>query len=223
MHKRPHTTKDLPRSIPVFPLSGALLLPFAQRPLNIFEPRYIEMVDHALSGDRLIGLIQPAEPDGEEESPLGRAPLKSVGCVGRLTHFEETSEGRYFIILEGICRFALVSELNVRTPFRQCVIDASRFESDFERTHGEGAVDRDRFLKMMRDYADFGDFELNWDEINKTGTADLVNFCCMVSPYGAAEKQVLLEAPSLEERAETLIAMAEYEMARGQSDGPVLQ
>jgi len=213
MLKRPTTLAELPRTVPVFPLSGALLLPFAQRPLNVFEPRYIEMIDAVLRGDRMIGLIQPE--DTSEESPRGRAPLQKIGCLGRLTHFEESGEGRYFIILDGVCRFEVTAELTVRTQYRQCQIDASRFVSDFDRSFGEEDVDRIRFLKMMRDYAEFGNFELNWQEIEKTGTADLVNFCCMVSPYGAAEKQLLLEAGSLTDRAETLIAMAEYEMAKG--------
>jgi Lon protease-like protein len=217
MLKRPQSPQDIAKSVPVFPLSGALLLPFSHRPLNIFEPRYVEMVDAALRGNRLIGLIQPE--DTSVESPTGRAPLQEVGCLGRLTHFEENGEGRYFIILEGITRFRLVTELTVMTPYRQCVIDTEPFASDFLRNHGEEGVDRDRFVKMMRDYADYADIELNWDEIEQTGTADLVNFCCMVSPYGAAEKQALLEAPSLEERAETLIAMTEYEIARGATGG----
>ena len=213
MLKRPASPADLPESVPVFPLTGALLLPFSHRPLNVFEPRYIEMVDHALRGDRLIGLIQPE--DTSEESPKGRAPLQKIGCLGRLTHFEENGEGRYFIILEGVTRFEALQEVVTRTPFRQFTISAERFALDFDGLHGEDAVDRPRFLKMMKDYAEFANFELNWDEIKKTGTADLVNFCCMVSPYGAAEKQVLLEAGSLEDRAETLIAMTEYEMAKG--------
>jgi Lon protease-like protein len=220
MLKRPTSIAELPRSVPVFPLAGALLLPYSQRPLNVFEPRYVEMVDAALRGDRLIGIIQPQ--DASEESPRGRAPLQRIGCLGRLTHFEESGEGRYFIILEGICRFELANELTVMTPYRQCQIDATRFTSDFDRGFGEDAVDRTRFLKMMRDYAEFGDFELNWKEIESTGTADLVNFCCMVSPYGAAEKQLLLEADSLEARAEALIAMAEYEMAKGDGDAATL-
>jgi Lon protease-like protein len=215
--KRPASPADLPKSVPLFPLSGALLLPFSHRPLNVFEPRYLDMVDAALRGDRLIGLIQPE--DSEEESPKGRSPLQSIGCLGRITHFEESGEGRYFIILEGITRFRLMHELTVLTPYRQCTIAAEEFATDFNRQWGEGAVDRERFLKMMRDYAEFADIELNWQEIDNTGTADLVNFCCMVSPYGAAEKQVLLEAPTLEQRAETLIAMTEYEIARGGADG----
>ncbi|HEY4201327.1 MAG TPA: LON peptidase substrate-binding domain-containing protein [Devosiaceae bacterium] len=221
MRKRPVSPAELPASIPVFPLSGALLLPFAHRPLNIFEPRYIQMVDEALAGDRLIGLIQPRDTD--EESPEGRAPLQSIGCIGRLTHWEENGEGRYFVILEGLSRFELVSELTVMTPYRQAAISAERFALDFDHQSGEDAVDRDRFLKMMRDYAEFANFDLNWDEIDKTGTADLVNFCCMVSPYGAREKQVLLEASSLEDRAETLIALAEFEMAKGVTGSSVLQ
>jgi len=213
IHRRPAAPDDLPQSIPVFPLSGALLLPFSHRPLNIFEPRYVEMVDAALAGDRLIGLIQPQDTD--EESPRGRAPLQKIGTVGRLTHWEENGEARYFIILEGLTRFELRSELTVLTPYRQATIDATGYASDFTRAYGEDAVDRPRFLKMMRDYAEFANFELNWDEIEKTGTADLVNFACMVSPYGAREKQVLLEARSLGDRAETLIALAEFEMAKG--------
>ncbi len=213
MLKRPTSVSDLPAIIPVFPLSGALLLPHAQRPLNIFEPRYVEMVDAALRGDRLIGLIQPA--DLSEESPRGRTALQKIGCLGRLTHFEESGDDRYFIILEGVCRFEVAAELTVMTPYRQVEIDASRFAVDFDRTFGEDAVDRLRFLNMMRDYAEFGKFDLNWKEIERTGTADLVNFCCMVSPYGPAEKQLLLEADSLNTRAEALIAMAEIEMAKG--------
>ena len=217
MPARPVSPAQLPKSVPVFPLSGALLLPFSHRPLNIFEPRYIELVDAALRGDRLIGLIQPE--DTSEESPAGRAPLQKVGCLGRLTHFEENGDGRYFIILEGLARFRLVHELTVMTPYRQCVISAEGFADDFVRDVGEDDVDRTRFVRMMRDYAEFANIELNWEEIERTGTADLVNFCCMVSPYGAAEKQVLLEAPTLSDRAETLIAMTEYEMARGRAGG----
>ena len=220
MHKRPQSAADLPVNLPLFPLSGALLLPFSHRPLNVFEPRYVEMIDQALAGHRMIGLIQPE--DTSEESPRGRAPLQKIGTVGRLTHWEENGEGRYFIILEGVSRFEIVSELTVMTPFRQAVISAERFALDFEHAHGEDGVDRSRFLKMMKDYAEFANFDLNWDEINKTGTADLVNFCCMVSPYGAQEKQMLLEADSLAQRAEALIAFAEFEMAKGSSAGASL-
>ena len=217
MPKRPQSPSDLPKTVPIFPLSGALLLPFSHRPLNVFEPRYVEMVDAALRGDRMIGLIQPE--DTSEESPKGRTPLQQIGCLGRLTHFEESGEGRYFIILEGVTRFRLVHELTVMTPYRQGTISGAEFDHDFTRDFGEDAVNRERFIRMMRDYAEFASIELNWEEIERTGTADLVNFCCMVGPYGAAEKQALLEATTLEQRAETLIAMTEYEIARGGSSG----
>lgn len=220
MLERPRSPDELPHSVPIFPLSGALLLPFGQRPLNVFEPRYVEMVDAALRGDRMIGLVQPE--DTSVESPRGRAPLQHIGCLGRLTHFEDNGDGRYFIILDGICRFEIVSELLATTPYRQCVISAEKFTSDFEHGFGGDAVDRSRFVKMMRDYADFANIEMNWEEIERTAISDLVNFCCMVSPYGAAEKQALLEAETLVERAETLIAMAEYEMARGGAESAPL-
>ncbi|ODT47940.1 LON peptidase substrate-binding domain-containing protein [Devosia sp. 63-57] len=213
MPKRPAAPADLPGAVPVFPLSGALLLPFSHRPLNVFEQRYIDMVDDALRADRLIGLIQPEDPS--EESPKGQAPLQRVGCLGRITHFEENGDGRYFIILEGVCRFRALREVTTERPYRMFEISGDGFAADFERSHGEDQVDRVRFVRMMRDYAEFANVDLNWEEIERTGTADLVNFCCMVSPYGAAEKQVLLEAQTLNERAETLIAMTEYEMAKG--------
>jgi Lon protease-like protein len=217
--KRPASPADLPDSVPVFPLSGALLLPFAQRPLNVFEPRYIQMVDRALGADRMIGLVQPE--DTSEESPQGKVALRRIGTLGRITHFEEVEDSRYLIILDGVTRFALGDELTVMTPYRQFRISAEAFASDFERTYGVDRVNRARFLKMMRDYAEFANLSLDWDEIDKTGTAELVNFCCMVSPYGAAEKQLLLEAPTLEDRAETLIALAEIEMARSGSGVPL--
>lgn len=217
MPQRPASPLEVPDVVPIFPLTGALLLPYSHRPLNIFEPRYIEMVDFALSSDRLIGLIQPEDPS--EESPAGHVPLHKVGCLGRLTHFEESGDGRYFIILEGVSRFRIRQELDRGTSYRLADISAEGFESDFLRNEGEESVDRPRFVKMMRDYAEFASIDLNWEEIERTGTADLVNFCAMVSPYGPAEKQVLLEAQTLNDRAETLIAMTEYEMAGGGKGG----
>ncbi|MBO9590503.1 LON peptidase substrate-binding domain-containing protein [Devosia sp.] len=213
MPQRPASPQQVPDVVPIFPLTGALLLPYSHRPLNIFEPRYIEMVDFALSTDRLIGLIQPE--DTSEESPVGLVPLHRIGCLGRITHFEESGDGRYFIILEGVTRFTLTEEVERGTPYRLAKISAEAFAADFARNDGEDEVDRARFVKMMRDYAEFASIELNWEEIERTGTADLVNFCAMVSPYGPAEKQVLLEAQTLNDRAETLIAMTEYEMAGG--------
>lgn len=213
MPQRPTSPAEVPEIVPIFPLTGALLLPYSHRPLNIFEPRYLEMVDFALGHDRLIGLVQPE--DANEESPQGKVALQKIGCLGRLTHFEESGDGRYFIILEGVSRFRLNEEVERDTSYRMARISTTDFAEDFSRNFGEEAVDRARFVKMMRDYAEFASIDLNWDEIERTGTADLVNFCAMVSPYGPKEKQLLLEAQSLNDRAETLIAMTEYEMARG--------
>jgi len=220
MYQRPQSTADLPRTVPVFPLNGALLLPRTNRPLNVFEPRFIAMVDDALAGHRLIGLVQPRNTS--EEAPAGPVPLREIGCLGRITHFEETDDDRYLIVLTGVCRFELGDELPANTRYRQFEINTRRFAADFVDDESDQGVDRERFVSAMRSYADFASLEVNWDEVDQTGTADLVNLCSMLSPYGAAEKQVLLEAPSLLVRAETLIALAEMEMARSKS-GHILQ
>lgn len=220
MFTRAETTADLPGALPIFPLSGGLLLPHTNRPLNIFEQRFIAMVDDALGSDRLIGLVQPR--DTAEEAPRGRVPLREIGCLGRITHFEETEDERYLIVLHGVCRFNLGRELIGTAPYRRFEIDAGPFAADFSTLSGEQGVDRARFVSAMRSYADFAGIEVDWDEVEQTETADLVNLCSMLGPYGAAEKQVLLEAPSLVARAETLIALAEMEMARSKS-GHVLQ
>lgn len=221
MGKRPKSVSELPGTVPLFPLTGALLLPGLQRPLQIFEQRYIEMIDQALGGDRLIGLIQPE--DDSEESPDGSdAPLRRVGALGYLSQFEELGDGRYIVSLEGLCRFDLAEEVPTDTVFRIGRIDASAYRGDFDPSAGESAVDRNRFMKMMRNYAEFAELDFDWSEIDQTATGDLINMCCMLAPYGAAEKQVLLEAKSLSERAETLIALAELEMAHSEA-GTVLQ
>lgn len=220
MPAHPTSLAMIPEIVPILPLSGALLLPDTHRPLNIFEPRYIALVDHILGSNRLIGLIQPQET--REESPKGNVPLQQIGCLGRLIHFEEGTDDHYLIVLEGIARFEIREEIDTQTPFRQHRIDVSQFASDFDPARGEDAIDRKRFLSTLRDYAEFADLELDWDEINETGTAELINLACMLSPYGPAEKQVFLEANSLEARAETLIAIAELEIARARS-GTTLQ
>lgn len=220
MAKKPRNPLNVPEIVPVFPLSGALLLPRTHRPLNIFEKRYLAMVDHALGKDRLIGMIQPVTSG--EESPAGKVPLRQVGCLGRIVHFDETEDERYLIVLEGIARFETLAEVEAGTPFRQFRISTTPYAGDFAEEECDEDVDRKRFLEMIRNYADFAQLDIDWNEIDETATADLVNFSCMMSPYGAAEKQVLLEAETLNARAETLIAMAELEMARSRS-GSTLQ
>lgn len=218
--RRPASIAELPDSIAVFPLSKALLLPGTHRPLNIFEPRFVDMVDDALATNRLIGLIQPK--DSEEEAPRGLVPLERVGCIGRLSHFEEQAENRYFIILEGLCRFEPIEELTASTPYRRARISAAAYPDDFSPLKGEEGIDRERLMGVLHAYAEFSQFEVDWDEVDDMSTGELINLSAMLTPYGMREKQALLEAPTLAERAETLIALAEMEMARARS-GAVLQ
>lgn len=208
------TEKDIPDCVPVFPLSGALLLPGGQMPLNIFEPRYLEMIDAALRGDRVIGMIQPkfSDDNGNSDKPK----LCAVGCLGRLASFAESGDGRYLVSLQGICRFRVAEELNVRTPFRQCRI--SPFVSDLDEEGDVSSVDREALLRVFRAYLDANDLDADWESVKRAGNDTLVNALSMMSPYGPAEKQALLEAPDLKSRAETLIAITEMALARDKDD-----
>lgn len=207
---------DLPDTVPVFPLSGALLLPRGQMPLNIFEPRYLAMVDEAMAGNRLIGMIQPAAEPAEGESD---PELSSIGCLGRITSYAETDDGRYMICLTGISRFRIVEELDGRAGFRICRVTAEPFRADFAENSGSEAVDRDKLLDVFRAYLEANRLEADWDNIGRTSNETLVNALSMMSPYGPAEKQALLEAADLRARAETLIALTEISLRRG-ADGP---
>lgn len=206
--------KDLPKTAVLFPLSGALLLPGGRLPLNIFELRYLQMVDFALSGDRLIGMIQPAldgslRGDGEPE-------LCMVGCLGRIVSFSETGDGRYLIALQGVCRFRVVDEMNVKTPFRQARI--APFLTDIAEDQGADQVDRTSLLNTFRAFLEANDMEADWEGVNNAGNATLVNALSMMAPYGPAEKQALLEAPDLRTRAATLVAITEIALARDRDD-----
>jgi Lon protease-like protein len=207
---------DLPETIPVFPLPGALLLPRGQMPLNIFEPRYLAMVDDALrDGHRLIGMIQP---DVRQKSSSGKPPLYKVGCVGRITQLAESGDGRYLLELTGVARFEVVDELTVQTDYRQCRVSYSRFADDFVARKGEEAVDRKTLLRTLREFLKANDLNADWDGIEKAPNEALVNALSMMSPYGAPEKQALLEARDLKHRAEILIAVTEIELAKKNSE-----
>jgi Lon protease-like protein len=213
---------DLPDVIPVFPLAGALLLPRGQMPLNIFEPRYLAMVDDALSsGRRVIGMIQPDTAHrGSEEKPS----LYRIGCVGRITQLGETGDGRYLMELTGIARFRIVEELSVATPYRQCRVAYAPYADDFIARKGEDAVDRAALLAALAAFLKANDLKADWDGIENAPNEALVNALAMMSPYGAAEKQALLEAPDLKTRAEILVAVTEIELAKGNTEGePPLQ
>ncbi len=209
---------DLPDTIPVFPLSGALLLPGAQLPLNVFEPRYLAMVDDVLKGNRIIGIIQPNEGrQGKEDDPPA---LYDVGCAGRITSFVETGDGRIMITLEGICRFRVDEELRVETPYRQ--VGIKPFLTDLE-PEDDSSVDRDGLLETFRTYLDVNQMEADWENIGRASNSTLVNSLSALAPFGPAEKQALLEASDLRTRAETLIAITEIVLARESGEGGMLQ
>ncbi|HWM47569.1 MAG TPA: LON peptidase substrate-binding domain-containing protein [Xanthobacteraceae bacterium] len=212
------TPADLPDVIPVFPLPGALLLPRGQMPLNIFEPRYLAMVDDAFrGGQRLIGMIQPdiAHPGSEL-----RPNLYKVGCVGRITQLAETGDGRYLMQLTGVARFRVEEELTVVTPYRQCRVTFEPYADDFIARKGEDAVDRKALLAALTDFLKVNKLKADWKGIEEAPNEALVNALAMMSPYGTAEKQALLEAPDLKTRAEILVAVTEIELAKAQSGGP---
>jgi Lon protease-like protein len=208
---------DVADVIPIFPLPGALLLPRGQMPLNIFEPRYLAMIDDALrSGHRLIGMIQPdtAHP-GSEQKPN----LFKIGCVGRITQIAETGDGRYLIQLTGIARFRIEEELPVATPYRQCRVAYAPFADDFVARKGEDEVDRASLLRALSEFLKANNLKADWEGIEDAPNEALVNALAMMSPYGAAEKQALLEAPDLKTRAEILVAMTEIELAKNATGG----
>jgi uncharacterized protein len=213
---------DLPEVIAVFPLPGALLLPRGQMPLNIFEPRYLAMIDDALrDGHRLIGMIQPDLAHGE---PSTHPPLFKIGCVGRITQLAESGDGRYLIELTGIARFRVEQELDVQTLYRQCRVSYARFADDFIARKGEDAVDRPAVLRALTDFMKANNLKADWEGIEKAPNEALVNALSMMSPYGPAEKQALLEAPDLKTRAEVLVAITEIELAKKNTEGePQLQ
>jgi uncharacterized protein len=203
--------------IAVFPLAGALLLPRGQLPLNIFEPRYMAMIDDALrAGHRLIGMIQP---DGVNRATENKPNLYKVGCVGRITQIAETGDGRYLLQLTGIARFRLEEELNVDTPYRQCRVSYAAFLDDFTARKGEEEVDRKTLLRALSDFLKANELKADWEGVENAPNEALVNALAMMSPYGSAEKQALLEAPDLKTRAEILVAMTEIELAKKSTGG----
>ena len=201
---------DLPQRIAVFPLAGALLLPRAELPLNIFEPRYVAMVNDALSGSRLIGMIQPVAASDQDERPK----LMPVGCAGRITAYAETADNRVLITLTGVSRFTVVEELDVATPYRQIVANYHPFGVDLVHNVGASEVNRPALLKAFRDYLNANNMNADWDQVDAASTEVLVNTLSLLAPYPSAEKQALLEAPDLKTRADVLVALTEMALAR---------
>ena len=206
---------DLPQRIPVFPLRRAILLPRAGLPLNVFEPRYLAMIEDVMSGSRVLGIVQPASGD-DDESPAGKSTdLRQVGCAGRVTAYQELDDGRIAIGLTGIARCTLADEVTSSKPYRIFTVGFDRFAQDFIAGSGEDDVDRQALLAALKTYLEARHQRADWSAISKSSSESLVNMLAIASPYGPMEKQALLEAPTLKVRAETLIALAEMELAAG--------
>jgi uncharacterized protein len=216
---------DMPQVLPLFPLRGAILLPRATLALNVFEPRYLALIDFALGADRLVGVVQPATEAGESESPPGKSfPLRRVGCAGRITAYTESDDGRVLLSLTGIARFKLAREVAGEQPFRLGQADFAGYATDFTCQHGEEDVDRPRLLETLKHYLSANKLSADWDRIDSASNERLVNTLSILSPYGPEEKQALLEAPDLKSRAEALVALAEMELAaRDDGSGTSLQ
>jgi uncharacterized protein len=205
---------DLPTTIPVFPLTGALLFPRGQLPLNIFEPRYLNMIDDALAGNRLIGMIQP-DGSGDPEKP----GLSRVGCVGKLTTFAETDDGRYLITLRGICRFAVAREYQAQTPYRQVTADWRPFGHDLKAPRSFEGFDRSALLDALRNYLDRNSLNADWSSIDEAQAEPLVNALAALCPFMPIEKQALLEADTIEARRDVLIALMDMDQGgHGEDD-----
>lgn len=208
----------LPAQIPLFPLAGALLLPGGQLPLNIFEPRYLRMVDEALAGPRLIGMIQPR--DG---MMTGKPALYAVGCAGRIRSFAETDDGRYLITLGGRRRFRLIEEVDVDTPYRQARVDWAPFVADENVDPSAEFIDRDRLVRAMRMYLSVEGLKTDWEVVDEAPSDALVASLAMGCPFAPNEKQALLEAGTVLARAECLIALMEMSSAGETGGDPTLQ
>lgn len=200
---------DLPRTIPVFPLAGALLLPQDTLPLNIFEPRYLNMIDDALAGERVIGMIQPAHPDP------ARPPLSEVGTLGKITSFAETEDGRYLITLSGVCRFRVAAELEAGTPYRQINASYDDYADDMRPKSGPWSIDKQRLTAALERYGRHHGFAVDWAVVDKAAPEALVNAVATLCPFDIAAKQHLLEAHTIEDRAAALIALLEIDSEPG--------
>ena len=205
------SASDLPDTLPVFPLPGALLLPRSRLPLHIFEPRYLAMIDDTLkTGDRLIGMIQPREAKVE-----GDPTLHAIGCAGRLTGFSETEDGRYMITLSGVSRFRVKREVDGFSPYRKCDVSWAGFERDLGNAEKDAGFDRARFFPLLKQFFEAEELRTDWDSLEDADDELLINSLSMLCPFEPEDKQALLEAPSLETRRETLVTLIEFAMRGG--------
>lgn len=204
---------DLPETIPVFPLPGALLLPRARLPLHIFEPRYLAMLDDVLkTPQRLIGMVQPLGGNMDSNK------LHAIGCAGRVTAFSETEDGRYMITLAGISRFRVQKEVDGFTPYRRCDVSWAGFERDLGGAEKDKGFRRDAFFNLLKRYFEVEELQTDWSSLKEAEDELLINSLSMLCPFEPEDKQALLEAPSLETRRETLVTLIEFSMRGGGAD-----
>ena len=210
---RSFSLADLPGTIPIFPLPGALLLPRARLPLNIFEPRYLAMLDDTMKTQhRLIGMIQPVVmPEGKS---CGR--LHHIGCAGRVISFQETEDGRYLITLGGVSRFRFRKEREGFTPYTRADVEWDSFERDLGRCEADHRFDRSKFLNLLSRFFAAAQLSSDWDSLKEADEELLINSLSMLCPFDPEEKQALLEAPTLENRRETLVMLMEFALAGGE-------
>lgn len=209
------TLGDLPQVIPVFPLDGAVLLPGGDLPLQIFEPRYLNMIDDAMAGERVIGMVQ-TRAGGERTRPA----LAAVGCVGRITTYAETADGRYLITLSGVCRFDIGEELQTATPYRQVRARYDRFDQDLAAPAEPGDVDRSRFVDALQRYLRRRQLDIDVDTVQAAPLHALVTSLAMGLPFDTAEKQALLEAEDAAARYSALMALLEIDALEDGDDAP---
>jgi Lon protease-like protein len=206
---------DLPEIIPVFPLPGALLLPRARLPLHLFEPRYLAMLEDALkTRERLIGMVQPNRVPGRE----GGTGLHRIGCVGRVTQFSETEDGRYMITLTGLSRFRIAEEVEGFTPYRRARVGWDGFARDLGPAETDPGFERERFMNLLSRYFNARALETDWESLQQADDELLINSLSMLLGFEPEEKQALLEAPSLETRRETLVTLLEYALRGGDNE-----
>jgi len=206
---------DLPDTISVFPLPGALLLPRARLPLHIFEPRYLAMIEDTMkTPTRLVGMIQPRESKIGHASPR----LQTIGCAGRLTAFSETEDGRYMITLSGISRFRVLEEVDGFSPYRRCKVSWAGFDRDRGPVERDPNLDRKKFFPTLRAFFEAEDLRTEWDSLEEAEDELLINSLSMLCPFDPEDKQALLEAPSLETRRETLVTLIEFALRGGANE-----
>ena len=192
--------KDLPKKIPVFPLSNFIIFPKTTVPLNIFEPRYIQMIDDSMKSNRYIGMIQP-----KKTGNLKKPDLHKIGCVGKITSFNETEDGRYLIVLNGVCRYETISEINSDKLYRECEVNFEKFSNDLiEKNEQVKFSDLKQVFNDLKKLFEQQGYQINWNDLEKQNVRQTINTLSMASPFTLEEKQILLETNNLVDRKKRL-------------------